>query len=286
VLYFQSVIAEDINTQKHGLTIVFAGSADNIDYLPRENVGDWIRIWKSFPVRLAVNHQCLPGGPRYQILKGIWMILLARKAERVRTKFHDDLTNVETHYKLMSYGIPVHQIPRTSTGNIKYKNNQQWIKTRKAIDRARENSLDPATRIDCGIIAHPGNHDVLFSRGGNAAHSGNLEYQQDMIHRLDRFKSNPDRDSRHRVRDEVLDCVRARNGRFLHLVKGGWWEELSLEKIHDKITTSFYDLSRKLLDARAATKQQQWDTSETSMFLNSSKRQKVGDGGVNCGFFA
>ena len=282
MLFYHSVISEDEDTQRHGLVVIFAGSAENIEYLPREQVGDLIKIYKSFPERMAVNHQCLPDGPQYQILKAIWMILLASKDQRIRTKFHDDLSNLETQYNLMSFGIPIHHIPRTSTGNIKLKNNQQWIKTRNAIDKARENSSDPS-RLECGIIQNPGRHDVLFSRGGNATYSGNLEFQQDMSERMKAFKSFPDKDSRQRVRQEVIDCVKARGGRFLYLVKGGWWEQVPLDKIHEKITTSFYDLSRRM-DSKE-TNQRQVTSSATNMFLNeSNKRQKVEKGGLTCNF--
>ena len=97
------------------------------------------------------------------------------------------------------------------------------------------------------------------------------------------FKSFPDKDSRQRVRQEVIDCVKARGGRFLYLVKGGWWEQVPLDKIHEKITTSFYDLSRRM-DSKE-TNQRQVTSSATNMFLNeSNKRQKVEKGGLKCNF--
>jgi hypothetical protein len=257
---------------------IFAAGEKVAEHLVGEYNVDFMRICKNPPFRLAVCHQPLRDGRKFQLLNAIWFHFLISKDQRVRTKFHQDLSLLETQYELLTYGIPVQQIPRTHSGNIKVKNHLQWIKTRIAIDQFRASSCH-FTTYSCNIIGHPRWHDVLFCRGGNASYPGNVEFGQDVDERIDIFMSNPDRDSRRKVRDEIIACVEARNGRFLQLQEGGWWEELSTDKVHEKIKTFMYDYHRRL----GIKGPQQSTNSETSVFLPNNKRQKVRDESTNCG---
>jgi hypothetical protein len=277
-LYFQSVVSEDVETQKHGLVLIFAAGEEIHEQFVGEYRDDFVNIVKNPPYRVAVCHQSLPDGPKYQILNALWFLVLASKDERVRTKFHRDLSLLETQYKLLTYGIPVHLIPRTHSGNIKVKNHSQWINNRIAIDQIRDTSID-VTNLDCSIISHPGRHDVFFSNRSNMSNPGNVEFLEDVKARLDIFLSNPDLDSRQKILDEIVACVETRDGRFLQLQKGGWWEELPPDEVHEKIENYIHNCHRRL----GVKVHQKSITSDTSAFLPSNKRQKVGDDGRNCG---
>ncbi len=102
------------------------------------------------------------------------------------------------------------------------------------------------TNLECPIIGHSGRHDVLFSKGGNTGHSGNMKFQNDVEERLDQFVSNRDREFRRKIHEEIVACVEARNGRFLQLQERRWWGEISPEKVHEKVTASLYDCHRRL----------------------------------------
>ncbi len=280
VLYFHSVISEDVETQKHGVVIIFAAREEVGEHLVGECRDDIKKIVKNPPFRIAVCHQSCPDGPKFQLLNAVWFLVLASKVDRVRTKFHRELSHQETQYELLSYGIPVHQIPRTNTGNIKVKNHLQWINTRIAIDQIRATSPD-VTSFDCSIIGHPGRHDVLFSKGGNASYPGNMELLEDINELLSVFKSHTDRKSRKKVFDEIVASVEARNGRLLQLQDGGWWEKLPPDKVHEKLTTLMRAHHRKV----RFKKSEQSTNSDTSVFLPKNKRQKVlvGDDKTYCG---
>jgi hypothetical protein len=237
-------------------------------------------VLQNLPFRIASNHQCMPYSPSRLLWRTLWIAFVASQDQRVRTKSHDDAALLETQYALMSFGIPVEQLPVTSTGNIKVKNHLQWIKTRRAIDNYREGLPVGNDTTDCPIIAHPKKHDVLFSRGGNTGHPGNVEYRQDIIPKLEEFKRNSDRVARQRLRDEIYASVKTRGGRFLSLHNGGWWVELPLDEAHEKITTSFYDFNRKK-GFTVRENQECW--SETSLFLSSNKRQKMVHRDAYCG---
>jgi hypothetical protein len=256
------------------MVLIFAGGEDFAEHLVED---DFMRIIKNFPFRVAACHVPLPDGPKFHFLNALWFYVLASKQERVRTKYHRDLSLLETQYELLTYGIPVHQIPRTNTGNIKNKNLLQWISTRIAIDQIRESSSD-VTNLSCSIIAHPRRYDVLFSRGGNTGYPGNVEFRHDACERLDKFLSSSG-DDRQKVRDDIIACVEARNGRFLKLQNGGWWEELAPDKVHEKITSFMYDYQKRLSLKEAELSA----ASDTSVFVSSNKRQRLGANNMNCG---
>jgi len=166
---------------------------------------------------------------------------------------------VETQYKLMTFGIPVSELPITSTGGIKTKHHLQWIRTRKALDASRMKSLEgcynskirqrqeeekeqrsaatvPHTDL-CVFptydefllyhgeepIIHPMINDVLFSKGGkNVTHYGNIEFTDLMKRSLIRYvQGTPlqNRKMRKAIRQSIVDEVQARGGRFLTLDK-------------------------------------------------------------------
>jgi hypothetical protein len=242
MVYIHSIISEDEETQRHGLAMVFIGKEESkAETISSECplIVSLHHVLQNLPFRIASNHQCMPYSPTRLLLRTLWIVFVASQDQRVRTKSYDDIALLETRYALMTFGIPVDQLPVTITGNIKVKNHLQWIKTRKAIDKFREGFPAGNLTMECPIIAHPQKHDVLFSRGGNTGHPGNVEYRQDVFPKLEEFKQNSDRLCRQKLREEVYASVKARGGRFLSLHKGGWWEELPLDEAHEKITTSF-----------------------------------------------
>jgi hypothetical protein len=236
-------------------------------------------ILYSLPVRFSAVHLILnfPDGPIYNLIKSAVILGLFGSEERVRTKCYDGMTT-ETSYALMSFGIPVQEIPLTSGGNLKTKNLIQWMKTRKAIDTFRRGGVSV-----WNIIMHPNTHDVLFSRGGNAQHLGNKDFHQCLAVMNASYHSSLQRDDTERIRNELIQSVSSQNGRFLQVNKdGGWWEEITdLESVHFKINNAFYDYNRKL----KAVQYQQTSKSATLNFLEPNKRRKIGDGDGKNGCF-
>jgi hypothetical protein len=134
---------------------------------------DQTTLFQYLPVRLAAMHLALPNGPAFQLLKALVLLRLFGTTERMRIKVYPPVENIETQYALMTFSIPVHEIPISSTGTLKTKNHLRWIKVRNAIDTAR--TMTTASRggssnddIDTRstFIFHPGVHDVV-SIGGN-----------------------------------------------------------------------------------------------------------------------
>ena len=242
------------------------------DMTNNEAAADYKAIMEAIPMRFSAIHLILnfPTGPMVTLIKSAVVLGLFGSEERVRTKCYQGLTT-ETHYELMTYGIPVQEIPLTSGGNIKTKNLLQWIKTRRSIDTLRQDGdVDSVPKI----IVHPNIHDVLFSRGGNPQHLGNKDFHHFLAGMNDQYNdASMNRDNMEKIRHELISSVRSKNGRFLQVKKdGGWWEEIfDLDSVHFKINNAFYDYNRK----EKAIQNQQAMGSATSEFLEPSKRRKI-----------
>ena len=184
---------------------------------------------------------------------------------------------MKSKYQLMTFGIPVHELPVNANDTVRNKYHLEYLKMRKDIEQAKEDGVDTST-----WIIHPGIHDVLFSKGGNPHHVGNVNFQYMMECKLEAYNRRTNRKEGKTIREEIIHSVKEKNGRFLELNRdSGWWVEItSLEALHNKINTSMYDHTRRLI---ARTKQQQ-NASESLKFLEGSKkRRRLDDDYGPCG---
>jgi hypothetical protein len=170
---------------------------------------------------------------------------------------------------LMTYGIPIQEIPSTSSGVIKTKYHLQWIKSRRALEEMRE-SEEPLH-----VVIHPGNDDVLFSQGGSkSGHYGNVKFRTVLEKYMAEYQSvGKDRAAFKTVRDKVIKHVDSDGGVFLTLDKKmNWWVPISdAAELDERIIQAVYYYSKK-----ANTPQNyQMSTSTSSLFLQGNKRRKL-----------
>lgn len=280
VLYIEAAIAEDIESQKHGIVMIVAwgdGMTLGAGMITTPEEHDVItRLKLGMPFRWSAVHICVPDGPLSRLYRAFILLAFGQES-RVRARVYPGF-NMETQYKLLTFGINVVDIPLTHTGMIKIKNHLQWIKTRRAIDEARRQGMAFAG------TSHYGTNDVLFSKGGNQNHHGNYEFKSviESLLSQDRYKdvfvnrSNrriQDREQREAIRHEIICQIQARGGRFLALEKGGWWVELPVASpdLHDKVATSVYD-HQKRLEARLKQKRTKSDTGDFLTVPSKSMR--------------
>lgn len=280
VLYIETAIAEDIESQKHGIVVIVAwgdGMTLGAGMITTPEEHDMItRLKFGSLFRWSAVHICVPDGPLSRLYRAFILLAFGQES-RVRARVHPGF-NMETQYKLLTFGINVVDIPLTQTGSIKIKNHLQWIKTRRAMDEARRQGMAFAG------TSHPGTNDVLFSKGGNQKHHGNYEFKSviESLLSQDRYKnvfinrSNrriQDREQREAIRHEIICQIQTRGGRFLALEKGGWWVELPVDspELHDKVATSVYD-HQKRLEARLKQKRTKSDTGDFLTVSSKSMR--------------
>lgn len=141
--YVFQVVSEDVETQKRGVIFIFSTDEDALQMISNtSDKTEYSMYREGSPVRRSCTHFCLPeNNPKMRTVRAVLMLAMPRE-ERVRTRIHMDGLTIETQYKLTTFGIPVSELPITSTGAIKTKHHMQWIKTRKAIDAPRMKSLE------------------------------------------------------------------------------------------------------------------------------------------------
>ncbi|KAL3923130.1 MAG: hypothetical protein SGILL_001833 [Bacillariaceae sp.] len=267
--YFNQVLSEDVETQKNGLVFIFSTDASVLqDVNDPEYHQDWKDTVGAHPLRWSAFHLCLPPGPTYQLLKAFLLLTVGTSQERVRAKVYPDLISLETQYKLMSFGIPIQELPISCTGTVKLKNLHSWIQSRMAIDEARQQGFDTSS-----LILHPGTRDVLFSKGGNARNQGNLEFHQLMEARILTYNGTSSRKEKREIRDGIISTVCSRSGRFLEMTQTGvyWVEILDMETLHSKVTSALNDFTRTM----KARQNRQRSESDTHRFIEGKKRRKL-----------
>lgn len=275
LLYCYTVFAGDIDTQRHGAVGIFVADKQHMERYQGGSAdyrSDLSELMKCAPVRWSAMHVCLPEGPLFSMLKALLVIVLVGTNERLRIKFYSGgLHNMETQYKLMSFGIPIQELPVTHSGTIKKKNHALWIKVRKLEDREREKTANGTL----SFVEHPGVFDVLFRRGGYSYHYGNLLFQEAMLTELSDYDAVHSHPEKRRIREKIIQSIKAKDGRFLEYNKddGVWNEIIDLTLVHNKVISAINDLNR-MISARYHLQQIQ---SDTESFLNSTKRRKIDD---------
>ncbi|KAG7373864.1 hypothetical protein IV203_012959 [Nitzschia inconspicua] len=266
LLYFSSIIAEDEESQRKGFVAVIAPSVNLWNVYRRahsEEQGDAADLYQGMPVRISAMHLCLPDGRDGKQLRALFFLKLIGETNRLRMRIHSTISQVDTVYQLTTFGIPVHELPLSSSGTVKTRNHLQWIKTRNLIEKERSESMGFS-----GIV-HPGVHDVLFSKGGNTSHYGNVAFGHILNSLCPVYNSTTDRPKRRQLRQYIIDFVTKdpRNGRFLQQEPNGkgWWIEISdTNLIMDKVGTALYDNNRKL---KAMARQQFVEHNESDTFV-------------------
>ena len=128
---------DDETTQIYGSTyVVFL--AVNENSILRHDRREWHankKFLSCSPFRMTALHFCMPQGPVYNFLKTIATAAI-RPEMRASTRFHFG-SHLECNYALCQFGIPVDDIPKSITGNIKSKSIQKFIKSRMAIEEYR-----------------------------------------------------------------------------------------------------------------------------------------------------
>jgi hypothetical protein len=229
-------------------------------------------LWKlkaAVPFRLSALHLAFPSEPVVAVERG--MLDLLTLSDRVRTKLYTGGLTMETQYKLMTFGISA--LPVTCTGQIKNKFHIQWLKTRSAYESA-QHVYPIMVRLNWIMI--PEANDVLFrSGGGYSQHYGNLEFELIVESKLPAYCATKDRKVKRDIREEVVNAVRSRGGRFLEISKEHkcrWLEVADMDALQNKLYTFFYQ-HQKRLDIRA-----EHHTSisvTTSLVESKNKRRKL-----------
>jgi len=254
--YIGTVLSEDVEAQRTGfVTIALGGEhSSKVSGLPSSK-DRWLltRMMFSSAVRNAAVHICYPDTPLFRILKAAYALgLQASESTRFRVKLHSG-SDTEARYILMGYGIPVDQIPMTSSGKVKPGGLHQWLNVRTRIETERiENGAINVNDIDLNIIECPGFNDVAI-RPGKAylCHPGNVKFKELLDKYMDEHAS-ANRKMKDTISWRIIEEIERRNGRFLEWDnKSGFWvENKDRNSFRTKIPVYFRDHKRNIKGKR------------------------------------
>ena len=147
----------------------------------------------------------------------------------------DQGSPTECHYKLMTFGVPVHAIPVTSGNNLKTTTHLQWLARRRIKERAIRMGK-PFEGIDL-----PSHKDVLFGRGKtNHQHGGNALMRNMIAEYIPEYRSMTKPGDKGKIPLKIVVRIKQEGGRFLKRdTEHGWWFEVSDEEAREKISMSF-----------------------------------------------
>lgn len=133
-----AAISDDETTQITGAVCLnfFSFGEDSIIKFDLDERRIIQKVTMACPIRYTALHFCMPDEPVYYFFKTIVHSLLPpvmRAAMRVHTG-----SPLECNYALCQFGIPVDDIPKSVTGNIKNKSIQKFLKARTAIEEYRK----------------------------------------------------------------------------------------------------------------------------------------------------
>lgn len=179
-------------------------------------------------------------------------------------------------YKMMSYGIPVSQIPETENGVTKTKNHSQWLKVRRMIEN------DPIAREY--ICECPGMNDVLFRRAGSCKeHPGNSAFKNFIESKKDEH-GNANQIEKKLITMSVVQMVQRRKGRFFKWSTAHtcWLQITDYTEMRQKVAMTIRDFNRQ----SKAAQNRQSTKSSTLLFRedneNTRKRKNADQCMVEC----
>ncbi len=282
VQYLFDVLSQDLETQKQGLVLLFWGvpemSPYHKDYVPTRDMEGEKRgndkLFASTPVRISAVHFCNPDNTFFRFVNAI-VIASMGMDQRMRVRTHCGNT-MECRYWLMTFGIPVEDLPVTDSGKIKVKYLQQWIKGRETIDLLDRGDISRKRLVEC-----PNLQDVLFINGGSKwTFPGNVTFREILEAKGQAYSTKTTKEKSATI-EEVVEQIRGMNGRFLVWEKEkGCWVDIDDDPrtLKRRVRVALRDHMRRIAERDKHT---QSSCSDTSKFLNGRalKRQRC-DGQV------
>jgi hypothetical protein len=260
IYLYGTVVSEDVETQRKGMVFcIWPEGTKTLIISDVEEQRSVSKMMSALPIRVSAAHICLPKEPTSQFLQAL-LVLAMPKDERTRTRIHLGRP-VECRYSLMTFGLPVKDLPLTDSGRIKNKFQLSWMKTRQA----KEEAFQLGLRF--GGIEVPLRSDVLFCNGGQKfLNPGNTAFRALLEERREQYTYAKNSEKRAIIAD-IIQQVGIMKGRFLLWdTKENWWEELPLDapKLMDRVATALRDHYKRLKERESHS---QFSKSSTSGFL-------------------
>jgi hypothetical protein len=137
IWYISMVLVEEYDAGRGLVVVSFQNGPFSPDLFDRNVYKQTINLIKSIPAKLVGYHFCFDD-IRYRMVWGLATVFIGKEA-RLTARDHEG-TPLECTYDLMSYGIPVEDLPVTVDGMAEDESFLNWIEERRRIEKDREGS--------------------------------------------------------------------------------------------------------------------------------------------------
>ena len=182
---------------------------------------------------------------------------------------------MEYRYKLLTFGIPVNDLPDSEDGSLDSNSLSSWIRLRNAVDRVIQSSN--TLSFDGSFVECPTHHDILFSRGGNAwSHMGNVRFRHLLESRRQEHADASNNDVKARIITEIVELLDTGGYRFLVWDKpNGWWIRITEPSaIRNKVAVAMRDHSKRIKDRAKVQHRHQTNDSATYAFSTQDGKKR------------
>jgi hypothetical protein len=258
IMYIHCTIARDEEIQKKGAVAIFISKAPYLGGNCPIAEKTWSvanQVYNIVPLRYVGTHFCYDQGTKNRMVMNLHVIFVsARSSARVRFRFHSK-SFTETHYTLMTFGIPTHVLPMNSYGEAVWKHHHEWLRMREELEAKKEeqqpsvatsNIHDPSTDGPMPLDVMMGNE----KRAQN--HPGNTPYQYLISENQKRYDSADSRIEKTLIASEIVMAVKEYGGHFWMRKQGvSGWVVMEDWVAREKVATAFRGRRRSAI-ARAS----------------------------------
>jgi len=231
--YMAMAALEDEEAQRKGLVMVSYAIDNTVQ--GRSVALQISSVLSALPMRVVGVHVCV-NDPTVQALAKV-LSLVFESRFRLRIRIHSG-TDLECQYSMMTFGLPIKQMPVSLSGEVDKIAHSTWIQERTLkAEREDHMILEQPDFID-GDVGMPGPFDVLFGRGKFVQeHSGNQIFRQMIEEYRGRYDTAMKVEKTH-IAKEIVQTIYDSGGRFLKQSDDSWIA-VSVHVARDKVSHSF-----------------------------------------------
>lgn len=268
--FLASKAAEDEDTQKRGIVVVYYGLAQK-SYDGRNNRPvHWLRAFEDVPARVVATHFCYDNAAMKPLLNLVSDHMEPKMLCRFRSHCGQ---HGECQYSLMTFGIPMECLPVDVTGQVDLTNHTTLLKT---IELEEQHSTmqdqlmaQAATTIGMKFLI-PSQMDIILGRGQHAKNTpGHLRFTKFLENHQARYES-AEKSQKTGIADLILKELKSHGCRFLKPRAGGGWLQVTDDAGREKINHAFRNL--RSTTAKKATASSQRVSSASS---SPSKKRRL-----------
>jgi hypothetical protein len=225
IMYIISTIAREEEIQKKGFVGLFINKDPFLISVVQKGAWNLAKLTLNIaPVRCMGSHFCFDHGAKKVMLTVFHTVLMtAQTRARVRFRFHSG-SLLETHYTLMTFGIPTQVLPMTTDGEAKWEHHHGWVRMREELEQQTTVATDNIQADDTSTGVPMPLDVVMGSEKFAQNHTGNTRYQFLISERQERYDSADSRIEKTLIASEIVMTVKDYGGRFWMRKQGvpGW----------------------------------------------------------------